>query len=149
MNDQAQAASTLPDVQTAYNNLFSGIHQQIFFQKCAAAGYPAHSAEEAQWMLETAGKLRAVEHAAPVKQAADQSNPYFAANQALDQVMTQYGLDDGTKQAQEETLAIKQAAYELAQDPTFYNSVLSLKAAEAAQIQAELAAWQAQQQQQD
>ena len=144
MSNQAQAASTLPDAQTAYNNLFMGVHQRVFFQKCAAAGYAPRSQEEAQWMLETAGKLRAVEQATPVKQAADAHNPYYAANRALDGIMAQMGIGGG-QQVQEETLAIKQAAYDLAHDPTFYNSVLALKAAEAAQIQAELAAYQQQQ----
>jgi hypothetical protein len=92
-NSQEQAASTLPDPQTAYNNLFAGIHQRVFFQKCAAAGY-----------------------------------------QPNDQ-----------RQAQEEALAIKQAASEWAGDPTFYNSVLALKSAEAAQIQAEIENWRRQQ----
>ena len=143
MSNQAQAASTLPDAQTAYNNLFMGVHQRVFFQKCAAAGHSPRSQEEAQWMLETAGKLRTVEQATPVKQAADAQNPYYAANQALDGVMAQLGLGQ-QQQAQEETTAIKQAAYQLAHDPTFYNSVLALKAAEAAQIQEELAALQRQ-----
>ena len=141
MSNQAQAAPTLPDAQTAYNNLFMGVHQRVFFQKCAAAGFQPRNQEEAQWMLETAGKLRAIESAEPVKQAADQQNPYYAANQALDGFMAQMGLTQ-PQQAQEEATAIKQAAFQLAHDPTFYNSVLSLKAAEAAQIQEELAALQ-------
>jgi hypothetical protein len=147
---QNQQAATLPDAQTAYNNLFMGVHQNVFFRKCAAAGYYPRNQEEAQWMLDTAGKLRLVDQVEPqVKQAAAQNNPYFAANQALDQVLSQYGLDGGIQQqrANEEEMAIKQAAAELAQDPTFYNSVLALKSAEAAQVQAQLAEYQRQQQQ--
>lgn len=135
MSNQAQA--TLPEPQTAYNNLFLGIHQRVFFQKCAAAGYPVRSEQDAEWMLKTAGQLRQLEQAGELQKAGhDEHNPYFQANQALNQVMQRFGL---AQPAQEETLAIKQAAQEFAADPTFYNSVLALKAAEANQIQAELA----------
>jgi hypothetical protein len=147
-NSQEQAASTLPDPQTAYNNLFAGIHQRVFFQKCAAAGYQPNDQRQAQWMLETAGKLRTVAQAqGQQKQSVDENDPYYNANRALDGVLAQYGLDGGVRQqqAQEEALAIKQAASEWAGDPTFYNSVLALKSAEAAQIQAEIENWRRQQ----
>lgn len=141
MSQNQQAGGILPDAQTAYNNLFLGVHQNVFFRKCAASGYYPRSQDEAQWMLDTAGKLRLVDQVEPqVKAAAAQDNPYFAANQALDAVLAQYGLDGGIRQqaASEEQMAIKQAASDLAQDPTFYNSILALKSAEAAQIQAAL-----------
>jgi hypothetical protein len=138
--------SVLPDVQTAYNNLFTAVHQQVFFNKCAAAGYCPRSPEEAQWMLETAGKLRLVEHDAVVKQAQDAGstavNPYFVANRMLDHVVSSHGLDGSIKQAQaaNEEMAKWQAAVDLCRNPILYNSVLALKAAEAAEIQAQLEA---------
>ena len=142
MSATAQAqVPALPDPDTAYQNLFDGIHQRVFFNKMAAYGYVPQTPAQAQYMLEMAGKLRAVEQEAAVKQAQDMDDPYFLANQHLNQVLGIHGLDDGIKQAQaeNEALAIKQAAAELANDPVFYNSVLSVKAAEAAQIEAELA----------
>ncbi len=138
--------AVLPDPQTAYNNLFEGVHARIFFQKCAAAGYSPRSQEEANYMLETAGKLRVIAESEQVKQASAQNNPYYQMNAGLDRVMEQYGLGQ-QKQAGyvEQEVGIKNAAAHLMQDPLFYNSVLSLKAAEAEQVKAEYAAWQAQQ----
>lgn len=137
-------ANALPDAQTAYNNLFEGIHNEVFFRKCAAAGFPVRSMEEAQWMLETAGKLEAVSQADQVKQAAAQDNPYFQMNSRLDAVLDQYGLNGHKKAAaaQEVEIGYKQAAAELMQNPTLYNSVLALAAHEAAQQQQEFQAWQ-------
>ena len=143
----SNAAAALPDPQTAYNNLFEGVHAQVFFQKCAAAGFAPRSQQEAHWMLETAGKLRAVSESEQVKQAGAQDNPYYQMNAQLDRVLDQYGLGH-SKQAsyQEQEVGYKQAAAQLMQDPTFYNSVLSLKVAEAEQLKAEFDAWQAAQQ---
>ncbi len=96
-------------------------------------------------MLEIAGKLEAAEEQAP-KTAADQS-PFGRANLALDQILAQNGIDVRHKAAahQEEELAQREAVLTLAQDPTIYNSVLSLKTAEAQKIQAQYQAWQQQQ----
>jgi hypothetical protein len=139
--------NALPDTQTAYDNLFLGVRQEVFFQKCASNGYVPRTAEEAQWMMDTALQLRDAEADPQFKQASDQSSPYYQANQYLRQVLGRYGV--GTKQAAaqahaEEALFQRNAA-QLAADPTFYNSVLSLKAAEAQQLKASYDQWQAQQ----
>jgi len=75
-----------------------------------------------------------------------QDNPYFQMNASLDNLLDQYGLGN-TKQAsyEEAETSYKQAAAELMNDPTFYNSVLSLKVNEAEQVKAEYGAWRAQQ----
>jgi hypothetical protein len=127
-----QTQAVLPDEATAYNNLFQGIHQRVFFNKCAAAGYYPRTPDEAQLMLEEAGKLRILKQAAQVKQA-QAGSIYHYGNNALDQLLDQYGLGGSTKQAavQEEELAARQAAAQLSADPMFYNSVLTLKSAEA------------------
>lgn len=128
---QAQA-NVMPDGQTAYNNLFQGIHQRVFFNKCAAAGFKPVNDQQASWMLDTAGRLRFVEQQSGVKQAQDGTDPFYVMNQALQAQMNKMGLDFGGEQRQaEEEWAIKGAAEELMQDPTFYNSVLALKAEEA------------------
>lgn len=130
----------LPDAQTAYNNLFNAVHQQVFFNKCAAAGLYPRNPAEAQYMLNTAGKLRLLEQEVGVKQADDFNSPYAQADQLLDNVLAQHGLGGGIKQAQadEQEMAIRQAALDLCADPTLYNSVLALKVAEANQIQEQL-----------
>lgn len=140
----SQTGATLPDVQTAYNNLFEGIHARVFFQKCAAAGFAPRTQEEAQYMLNTAGKLRQISELDQVKQAAAKDNPYFQMEAGLDRVMQQYGLNQPQQPQYGDDAMFKAAADSLMQDPTFYNSVLALKAAEAEQMKAEYDAWQTQ-----
>lgn len=128
-------ANTLPDPETAYATLFNGVHSEVFFNKLAAAGFAPRSEQEAMWMLETAGKLRAVSETQQVKQAGMEDNPFYRMNASLDKVLDHYGLGQ-TKQASraEVETGYKQAAARLMQDPTFYNSVLSLKAHEAQEL---------------
>ncbi len=130
----------LPDPQEAYDTLFRNVHARVFFQKCAAAGFNPRSEGEMQQMLETAGKLRAVSESEQVKAAAAQDNPFFQMNSSLDAVLARHGLS--APRAETET-SYKAAADELAADPTLYNSVLSLAAAEAAQVKAEYDTWRA------
>lgn len=126
----------LPEPKVAYQNLFDGIHARVFFQKMASHGYVPQSRQQAQYMLDVAGKLRAVEQSPATKIAAEQNDPFAAMSRHLDEVL---GLQPHVKAAaaQEEEIAIRQAARGIMQDPMFYNSVLSLKAAEAAQLQQE------------
>jgi hypothetical protein len=55
-------------------------------------------------------------------------------------VLQREGLDNGIKQAaaQEHDTSVLSAVEQLAQDPDIYNSVLSIKAAEAEQLAAQL-----------
>lgn len=136
--------ATLPDVQTAYNTLFEGIHARVFFQKCAAAGFSPRTQEEAQHMLNTAGKLRQIGELDQVKQAAAQDNPYYQMEAGLDRLAQQYGLNQPQQPQYADDAMYKAAADSLMQDPTYYNSVLALKAAEAEQLKAEYDAWASQ-----
>lgn len=129
------ATPTLPDPQTAYNTLFEGVHSRIFFTKCAQAGIQPRSREEAQWMLETVGKLRQVREIE--KTASVKSSPFQAMSRHLDTVLQKAGYDVG-HQAEEADLSYKQAAAQLAADPMFFNATLSLKIAEAEQVAASL-----------
>lgn len=125
------AAAVMPDPGTAYQNLFDGVHAEVFFRKCAAAGYTPGTTDEAVAMLETAASLRNVGH--QTKQASAKDSPYLALKTAVDQVL------GGQKPSPvEEQQTIKQAADYFANDPTFYNSVLSLKAAQAEDIRQHL-----------
>jgi len=115
----------LPSPDVAYQNLFDGVHQQVFFGKLASHGIQPQTEKEAQDLLLLAGRLRHVDLA---KSAGD--SRFGEALSDLDAAMGQEGF---LKQAQEEEeeLAIKEAAAQAMADPTIYNSVLSLKAHEA------------------
>lgn len=133
-------AAVLPDPQAAYAKLFDEVHARVFFQKCAAAGYQPRSMEEAQWMLETTAKLRTVTESEQVKQAGAQDNPYFQMNQHLDSVLAAHGL--GGPSVHDQEVAFQKVAGQLMADPEIYNSVLSLKCAEAEALNAEYLAQQ-------
>ncbi len=114
----------LPEPAVAYQNIFDGVHGQVFFGKLASAGVSPQTSEETQSLLVLAGRLRKAEH---VKQAGDRFGRWLPV---LDELM---GPDEQVKiaQAQDESLAIREAARVAASDPTIYNSVLALKAHEA------------------
>jgi hypothetical protein len=118
----------LPDPAVAYQQLFDGVHAQVFLGKLASYGIQPTTEKEAADLFTLAGKLRHVEGAE--KQAAAHSR-FGGAVSALDSVL---GTSPALVQQQfaVRNQAIKQAAAELAQDPSVYNAVLSVKAAEAA-----------------
>lgn len=131
---QTKAAS-LPDPKAAMQNLFDDVHQRVFFHVLAGRGYAPQNEKQAAAMLGLGAKLRLVAEEQAVKAAADADDPFLAASAALDNVLGRAGLHAvGHAQHQEEQLAIKQAAWEWAQIPDIYNSVLALKAHEADQI---------------
>tara|TARA_R110002020_G_scaffold16515_8_gene58279 strand:- start:5882 stop:6301 length:420 start_codon:yes stop_codon:yes gene_type:complete len=129
MSNENQA--TLPDPADAYNNLFEGVHANVFFGKLANHGFQPQSEKEAADLLQLAGRLRHVDETEKVA-SADQSR-FEGPVDALDGILTGAGIGN-VKAAQahdEEAQAIKAAAAQLAEEPLFYNSVLSLKAHEA------------------
>lgn len=130
--------NTLPDPQAAYAKLFDDVHAKVFFQKVAAAGIQPRSIDEANWMLETTAKLREVNASQQVKQAGAEDNPFYQMNAHLDRVMAQAGIGQPTPHDQ--AVGFQKAAEYLMNDPEIYNSVLSLKVAEAQAIEAEYAA---------
>ena len=122
-----QSQPTLPDPETAYNHLFSQVHANVFFNKLASHGYAPRNEKEAEELLTLAGKLRDAEH---TKAAQDNSqSPYALANSALDNVLG----------SPARTVSHQKVAQELMQDPSIYDSVLSLKVAEAEQFAQQLA----------
>lgn len=123
----------LPDAQTAYNNVFDGVYARVFFTKCATAGYSPQTPEEAEHMLAVAGNLRQVEQSNRTKQASA-GGPFAAMRADLDRAMTGNGYV-----VEDNDAAVKQAADALLQDPTIYNSILALKANEAAAIEQQFA----------
>ena len=128
----------LPSAEDAQDTLVRSVYAQVFFQKCAAAGLPARSEEEAGVMLEMAAKLRTISELDQVKSAAAADNPYMRMNANLDAVTGQYGLAAPVNQQS----LFKAAAAELAKDPAIYEAALAMKANEAAQLAETFAARQ-------
>jgi len=133
MSTTKEAEAQLPDPVDAYNYLFDGVHSEVFFNKLASYGVQATTEKEASDLLMLAGRLRHVD--GPEKQAADQSR-FGGAVEALDNYFGNTPAGQQQKIAAE-SQAVKQAAAELMQDPSIYNSVLSLKAQEAAVLAGE------------
>lgn len=127
----SEVHNEFPNPVEAYNHLFQNIHAQVFLNKLASEyGIQVNSEKEASDLFAIAGQLRA--HENPVKQAADQSRFGDAAS-ALNSVIESTPAGQ-QKLAYTQDFAIKQAAADLMQDPAIYNSVLALKAEEAAQL---------------
>ena len=118
----------LPSPEEAYKNLFDGVHTQVFFGKLASYGIQPATEKEAMDLLTLAGQLRHVDGSE--KQAAEQSR-FEGATSALGSIIGETPAGRQQQAAASEQ-AVKQAAEELMQDADIYNSVLSLKAAEAA-----------------
>ena len=141
MSTAAATQPLLPDPQTAYNHLFQGVHQQVFFGKLAAAGYQPENEQQAADLLKLAGTLRAVHEEQAVKTASAAASPYAAALTHLEGAAAQAGFAGAkTASAREQEYAIKQAAADLMADPAMYNAVLALKAYDADQAAAARAA---------
>ncbi len=119
--------SSLPNPQDAYNQLFHNVHAEVFFGKLASYGIQAATEKEAADLLQLSSDLREFDGAE--KQAAASSR-FEGATAALNNITTQPTTPAQRHQAQGQ--AIKQAASQLAQDPSIYNAVISLKAHEAA-----------------
>jgi hypothetical protein len=124
----SQNQQALPDPRQAYVNLMDGVAARVFFEKLAAAGITCNNQQEARELVELAGYLRS--DAAQTKAA---SSRYGAALDDLRYVLEGPNGVDRVKAAaaQDLDVAMRRAAAGLAQDPTLYNSVLAIKAAEA------------------
>lgn len=127
--------ATIPDRDAAFNTLYSDIHNRVFFNKLASAGYVPENMAQAQAYLDMGEQLLATSTMS-IKQAADANDPVLLAKQALDNYL---GVNSLTYQNHEEAerLSIQKTAAALAQNPEIYNAVLVLKAAEAAELDAQ------------
>ena len=121
-------AASLPNPQDAYNQLYSDVHTEVFLGKLASYGIQPTTEKEAADLFAIAGQLRHVD--GPEKQAADQSR-FGGASSALGTIINQTPAGQQQAAASHQH-AIKSAAAQIAQDPSIYNAVLSLKVAEAA-----------------
>jgi hypothetical protein len=117
----------LPDPKTAYDHLFQTVHSGAFFNRLAQRGINVTSPKQAADALATAEQLRSLE-GDPRFKAANDSDPFAQARAALDKMV------GGPAPEQSR----KQAAVQLMNDADIYNSILSLKSAEAARIAQQL-----------
>jgi len=124
----------LPGIEPAVGTL-DQLYAEAFFGKMAEYGFVPQTAEGAQAMLESAYQLDMVDDA-PAPAATD---PFVDANTKLSHVLERQGMNTGVQQIREERTLdnIKHAAVALAQDPNLYKSVLAVKAAESAEVEAE------------
>ena len=121
----------LPNVDQAQQTLDQQVRLPVFFQKLAARGYNPQTEQEVKDILKLAGDLRQYAEQNPEADR-QQSGPskYAQADQALHQVTGQ--------QNQQAEVAVKQAAQQVAQQPSIYNAMLTCKAAQAAQVRQQL-----------
>lgn len=124
----AQAAPQIPDQTSAFENLFHGVREKAFFHKLASHGLVPQNETQAQNFLKLAEDIRYYKQHPQVKQANAAADPVAAAVQDLEAHMRQRGLIQKTAG---DELFINRVAEEFAADPTLFNSVLSLKVAEA------------------
>lgn len=127
----AQSAPQIPDQDSAFNNLFHGVRLKAFFHKLASHGLVPQNEQQAQNFLKLAEDIRFYKQHPQVKQASDAADPVAAAVHDLQAHMQQRGLIQ--KSAGDE-IFINRVADEFAADPTVFNSVLSLKVAEAQDV---------------
>ena len=129
-----QADIQLPGANEAMGVL-DQVYAEVFFNKMAEYGFSPSDEKEAYSMLETAAYLDSLPEDTQTKQA--EYAPFTEANARLKEVLASHGAIDQEAEAYEQLASIKQAAYALAQNPDLYKAVLSVKAAEAEQYEAE------------
>ena len=127
----------LPDPQNAYGFISTEVQQKAFFNKLASFGIQPSTQKEAQDLLDMAGKLRIAQQNGELQKQAENGSRFGKALSALDNTMSR---NPRVKQAaeREHDHAVRQAVAQLAGDPDIYNSVLSLKAAQADEAAAQL-----------
>lgn len=112
-----QMTDTQQQVLAASANILQGVYAPMFLQKLAERGYPVQTEKEAEELLQLGFKL-----ADMGAQPEQPRSKYASAVGALD------GLNQTPAQVSE--YQYKQAAAQLAQDPSLYISALVLQAAE-------------------
>jgi hypothetical protein len=123
--------NVMPSPQEAFQNIYAGVRQRVFFHKLATVhGIQPKTEKQAAALLNMADQLRLVDENETVKAAADANDPFIAADQALSNVLTQYGIAAPRAAASE---TYKEAIDAFANDPLLYNSILALHADEADQ----------------
>jgi len=124
----------IPQPDAAYDTLYRQLHAPAFFQKLASYGIEPTTEKEATELLTLAGRLKLVDQSGGSQGAG--GSRFSKAASDLDTLLSQRGLDGGIKsaEAQERNASRRKTAEQIAGDADIYNSVLSLKAAQAQQL---------------
>lgn len=131
--------NALPSTAEAFDNLVVGVRARVIFEKLAAHGMHVQTEEQAQAVMDTIDGLRAIREQNAIKQASH--DPFARVRDSLQTTLAKQGLPFAAKQAEDANLRYQQhAASVFASDPTIFNSVLAVKAAEAEEIRAANAA---------
>lgn len=130
---------TLPTPQEAYNTLLEDVHNRIFFHKLASVGRTPRTTQEAEFMLQTAFKLRGAEKAAEETDSV-YGRMYRQLSEVVDGPTAQQAAKQATTKLADDSMW--EAAGEAMQLPAVYDAALALKAAEAADIENQLKARQ-------
>lgn len=124
---------SMPDPETAFAHLANNVHNGLIFEKFAAAtGFVPQNEKQAHDLLETAEMLFAMHQQGQIKTASEAYDPISNAKDALLSVLGH------SKTASAPVSAPSDLAAALMQNPAIYDSVVSLKAAEAMELQAAL-----------
>lgn len=119
----------LPDPQTAYNTLVRDVHAAVFFDRAGQRGRHPTTEKQASEMLQMGAKLAT---AFDLEKQANDADPFAQANRDLDSALAESGLGNVKFAAAEAEAGIDAMASQMMGRPDIYNSVLSMKAAEAA-----------------
>ena len=125
--------NTLPDPEQAYGLLSTQIEQQAFFGKLAQHNIVPQTEKEAVDLMDMSAKLELALGPAGQEKAAQSNSLIGIAAASLNQAL---GNNPTVKSAaaQDRDRAIHNAAVNLAKNAEIYDSVLSLKQAEADEI---------------
>jgi hypothetical protein len=114
----------LPSVDAAVGILDS-VYSDVFFSKMAEYGLVPQTQEGALSMLETAAYLDSIPD--NTKQASE--DPFVSANIRLKQALASEGVINPNVFAEQNDVAIKQAAFALAHEPELYKAMLAVRTA--------------------
>jgi hypothetical protein len=123
----------LPNLQQA-NDALVGMQMDVFYNTLASRGYPAQSEKQAQAYLEMSDMLEA----APQTKQAEADDPILAARNDLAAYLGQ----SQQKQAEAFDLGCQRLAAHYLQVPGVFDSALAIKAAQAQELQTQLASQQ-------
>lgn len=108
------------DALAASDEVLDRVAQDVFFNKMAAAGFPAQSAEHGASMIQDALLVRQMLEQPTVKQAYLQNSPTAVASAHLQKLASDFGLSSPEKQVDQDVEYVKLAYAYSQQVPDVY-----------------------------
>lgn len=108
------------DALAASGEVLDCVAQDVFFNKMAAAGFPAQSAEHGASMIQDALLVRQMLEQPTVKQAYLQNSPTAVASAHLQKLASDFGLSSPEKQVDQDAEYVKLAYAYSQQVPDVY-----------------------------